>query len=78
MIVDCITRKKLWTEITPEKLAEDDGLHNLGEWLVLSLASIQDRRAKEDIEDNHLHLLAVSLTQEELDTLEVESLLEND
>ena len=65
-------------EITPEALAEEDGLHNLGEWLVLSLANIHEIRAKREINDNHLHLLAVSLTQEELDTLEIESLLEND
>ena len=74
--MDCITLKKRWIKITTEGLAADDGMHNLGQWLVDALSTMTDTRITRNIDESCLHLQTLTLTQEEFDTLEVESLLE--
>lgn len=78
MITDCITKKRRWTEITTEGLAADDGMSNLGQWLIDVLATMTDSRITMNIEENCLHLQTVTVSQEDYDKLEVEALLEND
>lgn len=76
-MTDCVTRKKQWIEITVENLSSDEGIHDLGQWLVNSLAVMTDTQIAHNTEENCLHLHTISLTQEEFDALEVESLLES-
>jgi hypothetical protein len=76
MITDCISRKRRWTEITTDGLAAEDGIKDLGQWLLDVLSTMTDDRMTNNVEENCLHLQTISVSQEDYDALEVESLLD--
>lgn len=77
MITDCLTKKRRWVEITTEALATDEGMQDLGQWLIDVLSTMTDARITMNIEENCLHLQTLSISQEDYDKLEVEALLDN-
>lgn len=60
--------------MTPEKLSEN-GFSDLGEWLVMSLSSMATACSEAGNDGYCLHIHTLTLTQEEFDQLEVDTLL---